>query len=175
MYVASKEGNIGLSAKLNAEFFNLFINGYSTQEIQKQNPAFKLGLIVKARVENHWDKLKNDHIQAMMVNVAEAAQRTQLEAIRFTADAISAHHKELGSAFRKFIQTGNPADLGSYKDQLTLKNYQQYIDLFLRLSGQDQKKTVSGEITHTLRDKSASEKLIDFEGSDILKLVDKLK
>lgn len=150
----------------------LFLQGYTTREIQKLNPAFKLGIIVKARLEHGWDHQKSEYIDTLMTQTRESVQKTQLEAIRFASDGMAVHQRVLGNAFKRYLQTGDENDLGAHKDQISIRNYKEYVALMLQLTGQD-KKQVSAEIVHK---NEPLGKLVDAEttsGTDLLALMDK--
>lgn len=169
-----KNGDHPLSPKTSAEFLQLFLNGYTTSEIQKLNPGFKLGIIVNARIEHDWDKHKSEYINVLMTQTRETVQKSQLEAIRFAADGMTVYHKILGTAFKKYLQSGREEDLGDYAGQINIRNYKEYVSLLMQLTGQDNAKKVSGEIHHTLESQSTA-KTIDVgsvAGSDLLKLME---
>jgi hypothetical protein len=152
LYENSPDGSVSLAPKTSAEFLQLYLQGYTSEEIQKLNPGFKLGLIVKARIEHDWDRHKREYIDTLLTQTRESVQKTQLEAIRFASDGMAVHQRVLGGAFKRFLQTGDEEDLGVHKDQISIRNYKEYVALLMQLTGQDSKKQVSGEITHKVED-----------------------
>ena len=44
-----------LAASTASNFFALFLQGHTCEEIAKLNPAFGLGIIVRARVDHDWE------------------------------------------------------------------------------------------------------------------------
>jgi hypothetical protein len=173
LHVESKEHP--LSPKTSAEFLQLFLQGYNTSDIQKLNPGFKLGIIVAARIEHEWDRHKHEYINALMTQTRESVQKVQLEAVRFVSDALTVYRRILGDAFKRYIQSGKTEDLGEAASQINLKNYKEYVALFMALTGQGNEKKVSGEVHHTLSTGLDGPKTIDItvDGSDILKALDK--
>lgn len=164
-----------LAPRTSAQFLELYLSGYTTEEIRNLNPGFKLGIIVKARIEHEWDKHKSEYIQTLLTQTRESVQKTQLEAIRFASDGMTVYQKVLGNAFKKYLQSGDEADLGPHKDQISIRNYKEYVALMLQLTGQDGKKQVSGEINHNVN-VSDPTKVIDaatVEGATLLQLMDK--
>jgi vacuolar-type H+-ATPase subunit C/Vma6 len=172
LHVGSSE--IPLAPKTSAEFLALFLNGYTTEEIQKLNPGFKLGIIVHARIEHEWDRHKQEYVDTLLTQTRETVQKTQLEAIRFASDGMTVYHRVLGAAFKKFLQSGKEEDLGKANlDTMNIKTYREYVTLLRELTGQDAKKQVSGEIVHTIE--RSNEKTIDAaaaDGSDLLKVLE---
>jgi len=174
LYQNGTDGSVGLAPSTSAQFLQLYLQGYTTKEIQKLNPGFKLGLIVKARIEHGWDRQKSEYIDTLMTQTRESVQKTQLEAIRFASDGMAVHQRVLGDAFRRYLQTGDTEELGPHKDQITIRNYKEYVALMLQLTGQDGKKQVSAEITHR---SDLPMKTIDAtttSGTDILALMEGL-
>lgn len=173
LYENSPESNVGLSPKTSSEFLQLYLAGYITEEIQKMNPGFKLGIIVKARIDHEWDRHKQEYIETLMTQTRETVLKTQLEAVRFSTDGMAVHQRVLGNAFKKYLQTGQLEDLGVHKDQINIRNYKEYVTLFMQLTGQDGKKQVTAEVTHKTEDPT---KVIDvggIDGSTLLELMDK--
>jgi len=172
LHVESNE--FSLSPKTSAEFLQLFLNGYSTSDIQKLNTGFKLGIVVAARVEHEWDRHRTEYINQLMTYSRDSVLKVQLEAVRFVGDALTVYRRILGDAFKKYIQTGKTEDLGEKGlEQINIKNYKEYVSLFMSLTGQDNQKKVSGEIHHTA---DPSMKTVDVgtsDGADLLRLLDK--
>ena len=166
-----KDDKPSLSAKTSAEFFELFLTGSSCEEISKLNPAFGLGIIVKARIEHNWDGQKEDYTNALFSNIKEKIERNQLEAIEFSHLSMAVFHKLWTTKFKKFIQTGDESELGEQKG-MSFKVYRDISENILKLTGQDKKQqVVSGEIVHRVEapvNKPVSSK----EAANILKVID---
>ena len=171
LHLASSE--IPLAPKTSAEFLALYLNGYTTEEIQKMNPGFKLGIIVHARLTHDWDRHKREYIDTLMTQTRETVQKTQLEAVRFASDAMTVYHRVLGAAFKKYLQSGREEDLGKeFLGQMNIRNYKEFVALLLQLTGQDTKKQVSGEIVHKVQDSVETIDITAANGSDILKVME---
>ena len=172
LYNESKDASIALSPHTSAQFLELFLQGYSTKDIQKMNQGFKLGLIVKARVEHDWDKYKAEYIETLMSHTKNTVQKAQLEAVRFAADGMAVYHKVLGEAFKKYLQTGNKDDLGEHSSQINIRNYREYVSLLMQLTGQDNSKKVSGEITHKVQNGPTPVDAQVIDGAELLRRLD---
>jgi hypothetical protein len=173
LYENSPESNVGLSPKTSSEFLQLYLAGYITEEIQKLNPGFKLGIIVKARIEHEWDRHKQEYIETLMTQTRESVLKTQLEAVRFSSDGMAVHQKVLGNAFKKYLQTGDEGDLGPHKESINIRNYKEYVALFMQLTGQDGKKQVTAEVTHKTEDPTKVIDVSAVDGSTLLEMMDK--
>jgi hypothetical protein len=129
-----------LSVSTSMQLCRLFLQGYSTSEIAKQNPSMGsvgLGLIVRARVEYGWDKQREEYINNLMGSARKSVEKTTLEAIQMAADGMAVYHRVVGDRFKKFIQTGDTEDLGEWKD-FSFQKYRQIIELMTTLVAQVQ-------------------------------------
>jgi hypothetical protein len=144
-YIESQGKPLAFSVQL--QFYELFLSGSNCEEILRLNPAFPLGAIVKARIEGGWDTRREQYMAVMLDSVRERVQQTQLEAIYFAADLLSAAHKLHGDKLKKFKQTGNVEELGTLRID-SLKAYKEAVELLLKLTGQDKDSKVKGEVLH---------------------------
>lgn len=139
-----------LSPSTAAQFYALFLQGYTCDEIAQQNPAYGLGLVCKARIDYDWDGQREQYIKKLMDSVADTVQKATLEGIQFAADGMAMFHRMAGKRFRKYLQTDNEADLGDWKD-MTFKSYKEMVELFMKLTGHDEKdKKISGTVRHVV-------------------------
>lgn len=144
-YVES--GKPPLAPSTAANLFALFLQGHSMQEIARLNPAFGLGIIVRARIDNDWDRQRQDHIQHLLDGIRQVVQTTQLSAVQFVAEGMAAYQKMAGEKFQKYLQSGKIEDLGEFKD-MSLKQYRDLLELLLKLTGQEAPKKVQGVVEH---------------------------
>jgi hypothetical protein len=136
-----------LAPSTSASMFALFLQGHTCEEIAKLNPAFGLGIIVKARVDFDWDKQREEHLQHLLDNIRSVVQTTQLEAVQFVAEGLAVYRKMAGEKFQKYLQSGKIEDLGDFKD-MSFKTYKDLLELLLKLTGQEPTKKVQGEVMH---------------------------
>lgn len=141
-----EQGKPPLAPSVMAQLYQLHLNGKSCEEIARLNPNFSLGMIVRARVDGLWDEKREAHIAEMLEGVRERVQATQLEAVNFACDMMSAIHKLQGDKLKKYLQTGNPEELEGLGGNLNLKTYKEVIEILLKLTGSD--KESKKEITH---------------------------
>lgn len=128
-----------LSPATAAQFFSLFLQGYTCEDIAKQNANFgglALGLIVKARVEYDWDAERDKHVQTLMIGARQALEKTTLEAIQFASDGMAVYHKMVGDKFRRYLQTGDNSVLGEFKD-MSFKTYKDMVTTLRRVTGKE--------------------------------------
>jgi hypothetical protein len=128
-----------LAPQAAASFFELYLNGTSPREIQKLNPAFKLGAILDAQIRYNWDANKDRYVQELQENTVKRLAQVQMEATAFLADSLAAAHKKHGTALRKYLQTSDESELNGF-DIGSITSYSRSIDALLKITGQDQKK-----------------------------------
>jgi hypothetical protein len=121
------------------KFFSLFLQGYGSKEIHDLNPSFPLGMIVHARVKYGWDLERENHLKELMGRVKEKVLLTQLESAHYLTDVLAAIHKLNGDKIKKFLQTGDPAELKDLSIG-TLQNYAKTFELISKLTGQNREK-----------------------------------
>jgi uncharacterized protein YfaQ (DUF2300 family) len=86
----------------------------------------------------------------LLEGVRERVSNTQVEAIGFACDLMAGFHKLQGDKLKKYIQTGDPAELGELST-MNIKTYVTAVELLLKLTGQDKQgsdKKITGEIVH---------------------------
>ena len=143
-----ESGKAPLAVSTSGQFFQLFIQGHTCEEIAKLNPGFGLGIIVRARVDHDWDEQRLQHVQHLLDNIRQVAQTAQLGAVQFVAEGMAAFHKLAGTRFQKYLQTGKEEDLGEFKD-MSFKQYKDLMEMLLKLTGQDGgTKKVQGVVEH---------------------------
>jgi hypothetical protein len=86
-------------------------------------------------VEGLWDEKREAHIGDLLSGVRERVQQSQVEAIAFACDLLSAAHKQYGDRIKRYIQTGNEEELGDLKVK-SLKDYKEVVSLVMSLTGQ---------------------------------------
>lgn len=125
-----------LSPAAAAQFFGLYLQGYSTVEIARQNKSMgseALGLIVRARVEYNWDLEREKHARDLMMAAKLGLEKATMEAIQFASDGMSVFHRLVGDRFRKYLQTGDATHLGDLKD-MSFRTYQGFVEMLRELS-----------------------------------------
>jgi hypothetical protein len=126
---------VGICAKA----FELFLNGTPLYKIASIN-KLDLGALVHARIFYKWDERKNDFVNDLFSNVKQRVMQSQVEAIDFNADILTAAHKLHGGRIKNYLQSDNTEDLGeTVKFLSSAKNYQIAIENLMKLSGQDKK------------------------------------
>lgn len=116
-YVES--GKHPLSPETSANFFGLFLTGNSIGEIHRLNKAFPYEAILWAAIKYDWHQKRDEYALDLQSQTAQKVMMAQLETAGLMADLLSAANRKHGDKIKKYIQTGNEADLG---DSLTIEN-----------------------------------------------------
>lgn len=127
------------------KFFELYLNGNSCLAIQKLNNNWHLGAIVSCAVQGQWEIKRQEHIASLLDGARQRIQQVTLESVNFLADVLAAANKQHGLKLKKFLQSGNEQDLGDLSIN-SLKQYREAVEMLMKMTGQDSKKTA--EITH---------------------------
>lgn len=141
-----------LSPALSDELYELFLQGRTCEEIRKTKPALAFGAIVRARIDQLWDKRAADHQRELLQRVPVVVQQTQLESAEFISKLLMASHKMLEGQINDFLATGDKKHLsGTFLENITVKQYRDLLSTLVEATGQNQKKTVvhTGGITVT--------------------------
>jgi hypothetical protein len=137
-----------LAPSLQLQLFELFLNGKTCEEISKLNPGIGMGQVLKTRIEGDWDEKRHRHMDSLLMGVASRVQQVQLESVVFISDMLSATHKLHGEAIKRYLQTGNQAELKGLAIT-NMKAYKEVLETLLKMTGQTvEKKQVTGEIRH---------------------------
>ena len=151
-WCASKEPSIAPSTS--AQFFQLFLQGKSCEQIRQINPGFQLGAIVAARINGKWDEEAAVHLKDLLGKARQRIQQTTLETVDLFCDLLTAKNKLYREKVMKFIQTGNEKEIEGL-DLYGVKGYKEVIESLLKVTGQDSKK-VSGNVTVTVEPPAAA-------------------
>lgn len=149
-YCKGDVNSFPLAPSLQEKLFTLFLNGKSFAEIRKINPNLSLGQIVFAAVDGKWNQQRQEYLATLLEKSRQRLQQVACEGVSFVADQLSAAHKMYGDNLQRYLQSGNPADLGGF-GVTTHKQYRDACELLLKLTGQDKQSTINnkGEILHT--------------------------
>jgi hypothetical protein len=179
-YIAREGSALPLSPVLQANLYNLFLNGKTCEQISTLNQGISQGAVLLARVENEWDLRKKEYTRALIEGVSERAKQIQLESVHFVADYMSAFHKKFGSALQEYLQSGKETTIDrtahSFISGQELRNYKLALEMLKEATGQTERKTVSGEILHIHEGATPEQiEVTDDNAEDFLKLLDKKK
>ena len=160
-----------ISPQTEAQFFQLFLRGKSCEEIHRLNPGFHLGAIVTARLESGWDEKLSEYRDSLMNSVSNRVKQVELEAIDFVGDVLSATHKMHGDRIKRYMQTGDEAELGDLAIN-SMQGYKTAIELLMKLTGQDKESRVQHNVQHTIETNTVLD-VTQEHSSDLLKILEK--
>jgi hypothetical protein len=140
-YMAS--GKPPLSLQTSLQLYELFVQGTGCEDIRRLNTNFSLGMIVRARIEHRWDERRDAHLAELYEQTGTRLRQTVMEGVNFIGDLLSSAHRRYGDRIKKFLQTGDEAELGDLSIT-SIKQYKEVVEILMKMSGADNKK----EITH---------------------------
>ena len=137
-----------LPPSVGVNLYNLFVRGYSCEEIQADNRAYTLGQIIEVRVRDRWDERREKHLEHLYGSIFGRVRQTQMESVAFTTDLLAAAHRLYGDKLRTFLQSGREEDLGEARQLIqSLEAYRKVADILLKLTGQDKDKEKRADMT----------------------------
>lgn len=140
-----QKGLPSIAPATQAQFLALFLRGKGCEEIHSLNSSFPLGAIVKARVDGDWDRRLEDYRETLLTGVQEKITQIEFESIGFLTDLLAAAHKQQGDKLKKYLQSGDPSQLGDL--QITsIKNYKEVLELLMKATGQEKTQVVHHKI-----------------------------
>lgn len=133
-----ESGQAQLAPSLNAKLFDLFLRGHNCEEIARLNhPHIKIGQVVAARVEGDWDRRRKEHLDGLLASTSQRVQQATMETAEFVCDLLAVANREHGDRLRRYLQTGDPKELGDFKIT-SLFGLKQAIEVLQKLTGQEQ-------------------------------------
>lgn len=116
-YVES--GRHPLAPETAANFYGLFLTGTSIGEIHRLNKAFPYEAILWAAIKYDWHRQRDEYAIELQAQTAQKVMTAQLETAGLMADLLTAANKKHGLRIKKYLQSGNEADLG---DSISIEN-----------------------------------------------------
>lgn len=117
------------------------------QEILAANQGMIAGQVLDARVRDNWDEKRRTYRDHLYGTVLQRVMQTQTEAVAFTSDLLAAAHRLYGPKLEKFIQSGDPNDLGVAEKLIqSLDAYRKVAETLLKLTMQDRDKHGASDI-----------------------------
>lgn len=90
--------------KLKADNFkDMYVQGYSCQDLAKQFPEYELGILLWARVHFKWDIERQAYQHNLAKQSASALGLSKAEAIRFLSDVLNATHVKNRAEIMKYL------------------------------------------------------------------------
>ena len=99
-----------ISPVLAAQFFELFLEGYSCAAIAKNNGTFREADILYLRNKYNWDEQRDRYAQDLQNQIHGKLIKQKLESIEFLTNMLAVTHKEHKEKMLKYLQTGKEDD-----------------------------------------------------------------
>lgn len=148
-FVALKDyreaGKMRLAPSTTAGMFELFLNGTSLREIHRLNKAFPFGAILWSYVEEKWEDKKVKFIDELHDATRQKLVKATMDTASLLSDMLSAAYLQHGSKLKKYMQTGNPEDLGDAMTVDSITTLVRAIDGLQKITGTDKTVKVKNE------------------------------
>lgn len=127
-----------LSPDNQVRLYALFLKGESCDDIVRLNRGYSLGQICQARVENEWDKRRDEYLQDLFAGVRSILQQSTMESVRFISDQLAAVHKKFGESARRYVQSGDDKDFNTFGID-DIRSYKNAVETLQKITGQEKK------------------------------------
>lgn len=141
-----RSGKPDLSLDVNKRLYELFLNGMSLANMIELNPGFTQGMLLKARVDGRWDERRDAYLGELLGGVPARVKQMAAEALGFMTLQLSVAHKMHGEKMRRYLQTGDPKDLGELVPS-SFRDYKSVIESITRLLDAGKPKGGEGSVS----------------------------
>ena len=107
---AEKEGIRPISPTLAAQMFELYLEGYSCEQIAKVNAPIREGEILFLRKKYQWDENKDNYCFNLQSQMRDKLMKQKLESLEFLTNMLAVTHKEHKEKSLRYLQTGKEED-----------------------------------------------------------------
>lgn len=142
LYIDSGGKELALSTA--NKFFELFISGSDSYEIQRLNPAFDLEVIQWCQVKYDWNRLKDEFFVRYQKQVMDKILKAHFDAASLYSDMITVACKKYADSFKKYIQTGDDKYLEGTMEITTVHQLQKAVEGLQKVTGQDKNIQIIG-------------------------------
>lgn len=125
----------------------LYIDGVSPKQIATINPDLKLGAVLKTMVNDNWQDRRNEIMGELYREATINSKFAHLKSLNFVSGMLEVYNKRYEISIKKFLDTGNPEDLGDLQS-LKIKDYSKILEMLLKLLGQDAPQPLRVEINN---------------------------
>jgi hypothetical protein len=95
-----------------ARYYDLFLQGVSCGEMVRQFPnSFSLGAVVRARIENNWDLLREEYRLNLYKKVQDRLEQVTMESVERVANEIAVANKVANDKLLGYLRTGDESGL----------------------------------------------------------------
>jgi len=131
-------GKPGLATSFSARLYELWLQGSTIEQIVELNPGLNKGAVMRARVEGLWDERRETYLAELMSNAQDRVKLVALESVNFMGLLLAVANKQHGEKLRRYLQTGDSAELGNFDIQ-SIKQYKEVVEMLTKITGQDKK------------------------------------
>jgi len=114
--------------------FEMFMLGYSFEEINKSYPEISLGKIILTAAIKEWTKSREEMADSLYQRVKSKLIKSTTQQVEFLTDLVSVSNIEVGQEIKNYIidPVNNPLPSMRIK---SLKEYEQVLNMISKLTG----------------------------------------
>jgi hypothetical protein len=142
-------GKHPLAPETASNFYGLFLTGNSVGEIHRLNKAFPYESILWAAIKYDWHQKRDEYALELQSQTAQKVMHAQLETAGLMSDLLIASTKKHGARIKKYLQSGNEADLGDGLSIDSLQNLMRIAESLQKVTGQANTVKVKTENVNT--------------------------
>ena len=144
-YVAA--GGHPLAPSTALSFFELFLNGSDLKEVHRLNKAFPYEAVLWAYVKYNWEVQKTEYMQKQMEQIRMKVVKATMDTTSLVTNLLAAAQKKHGDKLKKYLQTGNEADLGDALNVRSINDLLKTAEALQKITGQDKTLNVNNKTT----------------------------
>jgi hypothetical protein len=145
-----EKGGHPLAPDTASKFFELYLGGVEPEEIHRLNKAFPYEAIIWSALKFDWQTKRDEYIATLQDTVRDKVIKAQLETTGLLADMLTAANKHHGDKIKRYIMTGEAADLDGALNIDSITNLLKIVNGMRDITGQSNTQKIKTENTQTL-------------------------
>jgi hypothetical protein len=133
LYLKSNPSSLPIPPKDAIPLYELFLLGYSPEDISKRYPQYPLGLIVYTATQNNWIQDRDQMAATVYDRIKTRLVRSTVEQVEFLTDMIAVCSIETQEQFRRYLQDPKNNPLPDMRIE-SIKDYRAVMEMMSELA-----------------------------------------
>jgi len=146
-----QDGGAPLAVGTALSFFELFLNGSNLEEVHRLNKAFPYEAVLWAYVKYDWENKRDTAIQNQMTEIQQKVVKATLDTTSLVTNLLAAAQKKHGDKLKKYLQTGNEADLGDALNVRSINELLKTAEALQKITGQSNTMNINNKSTFEVK------------------------